>query len=99
MHLIEDLVFGRVLAELQLGRNKNAAAALRRAKKAWPLVALELVKSRHTRPENWNEERISLGGADQAYAYWKENAKYWRSTASIAPRAVNEVFRRRFWAR
>lgn len=77
---LEQLLYGRPLALFQLNRGTEAAKALRRAKKIYPLIAEELTRKTHTCPEGWQEERITLGGADQAYAYWKEFGKFWRKT-------------------
>jgi tetratricopeptide (TPR) repeat protein len=77
---LEQLVYGRPLALFQLDRKTEAARAFRRAKKFYPLIARELTQDTHVRPEGWQEERITLGGADQAYAYWKEFGKFWRKT-------------------
>jgi tetratricopeptide (TPR) repeat protein len=77
---MEQLAYGRPLALFQLGRIQEAAKALRRARKFLPLIAEELVKTTHKRPDGWNEERITLGGKDQAYDYWKEHGKYWQDT-------------------
>lgn len=46
----------------------------------YPLIAEELIKKTHPRPEGWDGERITLGGPDQAYAYWKEFGRFWRKT-------------------
>jgi hypothetical protein len=70
----------RPLALFQLKRVSEAAKALRFAKKIYPLVAQELIRETHVRPHGWQEDRITLGGADQAYAYWKEFGKFWRKT-------------------
>jgi len=77
---VEQLVYGRPLALFQLNRMTEAAKAFRRAKKVYPLIAAELIKETHVRPQGWQEDRITLGGADQAYAYWKEFGKFWRKT-------------------
>lgn len=55
------------LALFQLGRLKEASRALNLAIKHWPLVATELLKTRHRMPRGTNERYVSLGGADQAY--------------------------------
>lgn len=73
-----EFLYGRVLAFYRLGELKKAEKALRAAKKDLPLVAKELTKKRHTRPDDWNERYISLGGEDQAYAYWQDFGKLWK---------------------
>ncbi|MBU6402672.1 MAG: tetratricopeptide repeat protein [Verrucomicrobia bacterium] len=78
---LEQLMFGRPLAFFQLGRLKEASRAFRRAAKSWPLIARELVKTRHPRRSHWDaDERVALGSEDQAYAYWREHGKFWRNT-------------------
>jgi tetratricopeptide (TPR) repeat protein len=77
---MEQLVYGRALALFQLKRLAQAQKALRQALGLFPLIAVELLKSRHLRPEGWNEQRITMGGKDQAYAYWQEQGKFWERT-------------------
>jgi tetratricopeptide (TPR) repeat protein len=81
---LEQLVYGRPLALFQLNRVTEAAKAFRRAKRVYPLITEEQIRKTHVRPEGWQEERITLGGTDQAYACWKEFGKFWRKT----PRAL-----------
>jgi len=91
---LEQLVYGRPLALFQLSRGTEAAKAFRGAKQSYPLIAEELMKKRHACPEGWQEERITLGGADQAYAYWKEFGKFWRKTPgalAFARKVVREM--------
>ncbi len=77
---LEQLVYGRALALFQLGRLPQAKKALREAVRFYPLISEELLKSRHHRPKGWSEERITMGGKDQAYSYWKEQGKFWEQT-------------------
>jgi tetratricopeptide (TPR) repeat protein len=74
-----DLVFGKALALFQLGREEEAEAAYREAAQAWPLVHAELLKTRHTEPPLMSGF-ISMGGADQAFAYWEEHGPFWKAT-------------------
>ena len=74
------MVYGGPLALFQLGRLKEAGRALNLAIKHWPLVAAELLKARHRKPQGTNERYVSLGGADQAYWYWRRQGKYWAET-------------------
>jgi len=82
---LEQLVYGRPLALFQLNRVAAAARAFRRAQKFYPRIAEELTKITHVPPEGCQEDRITLGGADQAYAYWKEFSKFWRKTPGALP--------------
>jgi tetratricopeptide (TPR) repeat protein len=77
---LPDLVYGRPLALFQLRRLKEASRALNLAIKRWPLVATELLKTRHRKPKGTNERYVSLGGADQAYWYWQRQGKHWAET-------------------
>jgi tetratricopeptide (TPR) repeat protein len=75
-----DLMFGRALAHLQLGQKEKAEKALRAAASAWPLVHKELLKSRHPQPKSRFPGYITVGGEDQAYAYWSEYKEHWKGT-------------------
>jgi len=75
-HMAET-IYGRVLALVALKRNTKAEKAFRQAVAALPLVAAEIIKVRHPRPRNMDEGRYIVGGADQAWYYWREMGKYW----------------------
>ena len=75
-HMAET-IYGHVLALIALKRMTQAEKALKQALLTLPLVAEELVKIRHTRPKNMREGRYTVGGADQAWYYWRETGKYW----------------------
>lgn len=75
-HMAET-IYGRVLALIALKQMPKADKAFRLAVAALPLVAAEIVKARHPRPRNMDEGRYTVGGADQAWYYWKEAGKYW----------------------
>ena len=75
-----ELMYGRALAHLQLGQSDAAEAAFREASSAWPRVHRELLKSRHTRPPQAFPGYITVGGEDQAYAYWEEFGPHWKGT-------------------
>lgn len=77
---MEQLMYGRVLALYQLEHLDEAAEALVWAVELLPLVAQELIKVRHRRPENLFPDRVIWGGADQAYYYWQEQGHYWKDT-------------------
>lgn len=77
---MEQLVYGRPLALFQLSRLKTATTALNRAIKFLPLIAKELAKKQHRRPRGSNDEYVTMGGADQAYGYWKDHGKHWQDT-------------------
>ena len=73
-------VYGRALALYQLGRKARAGKALREAMEYLPLIAEELAKRRHRRPKNLRWDRVTVGGADQAYLYWHDEGQLWRKT-------------------
>ncbi len=75
-----DLRFGRALALFQLDRPDEAEAAYRDAAAEWPRVHEELLKTRHTRPKEMHPGYITVGGADQAFAYWEEYGEFWKGT-------------------
>jgi tetratricopeptide (TPR) repeat protein len=77
---LEQVIYGRALALLQLGRQAEAEQALTEAVEWLPLVGEELVKKRHRRPSNLNPDYVTHGGADQAYYYWKDQGQHWENT-------------------
>lgn len=77
---LEQSVYGRPLALFQLGQIAQARKALEDAARYFPRIARELLKKRHSRPRNWNDERITIGGQDQAYSYWRNHGIFWEQT-------------------
>jgi len=77
---IVDTLYGRALAHFQLGHREEAEAALQTAIEQYPLVAKELVKGWHKPPKGMKPDRVTVGGADEAYAYWQYVGRYWRET-------------------
>lgn len=75
-----NMVYGRVLALYQLGRKKEAAAALAEAMRYRPLVAKELIKKTHRAPKDSHPGYIMVGGADEAYHYWRGTGEFWAQT-------------------
>ena len=45
-----------------------------------PLIAQELLKTRHRRIANWDEGGVTVGSQAQAYGYWLEHGKFWQNT-------------------
>ena len=76
-----EITYGRALALFQLGRDHDATTALREAVRWRPRVAAELLKTRHRRPPSSIPGTITLGGADEAYAYWQHSGRFWGETA------------------
>jgi tetratricopeptide (TPR) repeat protein len=77
---IDAVLYGRVLAWYQLGHMDQATEALEKAHKWLPLIAQELVKTRHTPPRNLRPDRVTVGGPDEAYVYWQDQGEFWKST-------------------
>lgn len=77
---MEQSLYGKALGLFQLGRLEAARAALRQAVEELPLVAQELLKTRHRRPRSLVPGHITYGGADQAYEYWREQGRFWNET-------------------
>jgi tetratricopeptide (TPR) repeat protein len=75
-----DTLYGRPLALFQMGRRAQAKKALSIAVDAYPLVARELLKKRHTIPKNMSISYVTLGGADEAYDYWRNLGQFWKKT-------------------
>ena len=77
---MEQLLYGRVLALLQLGREQDAELALDRAFYNLPLVAQELTKQVHRPPTDFREGYVTHGGEDQAHDYWIHEGQHWEAT-------------------
>jgi tetratricopeptide (TPR) repeat protein len=78
--ILPEVLYGRVLAHYQLDHIDEAEAALDKALDILPKVAQELVKLRHTKPDTFKEDRITVGGDDEAYHYWIDSGPYWEGT-------------------
>ena len=78
--ILEHLVYGRPLALFQLGRLKEAGKALDAAITNYPLIATELLMTKHRKPKGIKAGYVTMGGQDQAFLYWKEHGRYWTET-------------------
>jgi tetratricopeptide (TPR) repeat protein len=87
-----ELLYGRVLALHQLGRIREAEEALKMAFDVLPLAARELVKSRHRKPKEVHPGYITRGGADEAYYYWTEQGRHWKSTPDDRRRSGRDTW-------
>ena len=76
--IMPDTLYGRALVLFQMGRKREANRALRRAIEYMPLVAKELLKARHRLPKSVIEGSVTVGGADEAYYYWREWGSLWK---------------------
>jgi tetratricopeptide (TPR) repeat protein len=86
-----EFLYGKVLAYYRLGEKAKARQSLSDAVEYLPLVAEELAKKRHVRPKNMRDRYISLGGADQAYAYWEEYGALWKKEDGILEWLINQL--------
>lgn len=75
-----EFMYTYPLALIMLGEIEKAKTLLEDAKSAFPLVAKELKKKRHLKPKYSFAGGITVGGADQAYEYWKQYGKYWSNS-------------------
>ena len=76
--IMSETVYGRVLALFKLGRRRQATPALKKAIDYLPLVRKELLKTKHRLPSRARPERITVGGADEAYYYWERSGQFWQ---------------------
>ncbi len=72
-----ETLYGRALALFKLGRKREATATLKKAVKYLPLVAKELLKTRHHLPKTASPDVVTLGGTDEAYYYWEHSGHFW----------------------
>jgi tetratricopeptide (TPR) repeat protein len=93
---MEQLVYGCPLALYQLGRRAEAEEALSQAVEFLPLVAVELVRDRHTRPKDLHPGTVTHGGADQAYYYWTDQGGHWENTPGAIELVRNRLRERYF---
>lgn len=75
--MMEQLLYGRALALFQLDKLREARKALDVAIKCYPLIAKELLKTKHRKPRGADERYVTLGSLAQAYLYWKQHGEYW----------------------
>lgn len=81
------LLYGRVLALFMLDRKEDAAASLLEAARFSPMVAKELTKKTHPAPRDLHPGYVTVGGADEAYYYWRDAGEFWKR----APGALDFV--------
>jgi tetratricopeptide (TPR) repeat protein len=74
------LLFGRVLALFMLERREEAAASLAEAARFAPMIAKELTKKTHPAPRDLHPGFVTMGGADEAYYYWRDSGESWKRT-------------------
>ncbi len=74
---MSETMYGQALALFKLERRREATTALKKAIKYSPLVAKELLKTKHRLPKTASPDVVTLGGADEAYYYWEHWGRYW----------------------
>lgn len=78
--LMPELSYGKVLALFQKNMQDEAKEAAKEAIRDMPLVARELTSERHKVAKGETPEYVTIGGRDQAYAYWSDFGEYWKKT-------------------
>ncbi len=77
---LPETTYGRALALFRLRRFDEADDVLREAIADLPLVATEMLKAKHRVPRRPYPGMVTVGGADQAYDYWKSAGALWSAT-------------------
>lgn len=77
-----EILYSKALALAIAKRVPEARTALATCLDRLPLVAKELLSRKHPEPDRTYPGSITLGGADQAWEYWKEYGRYWRKSRS-----------------
>ncbi|MDI6726350.1 MAG: tetratricopeptide repeat protein [Smithellaceae bacterium] len=78
--ILVDTLYARPLVLIQLGRREEAVKLLASATEQYPLVARDLLGRRHVRPRGSEPGFVEVGGADEAYEYWRRMGKNWKKT-------------------
>jgi tetratricopeptide (TPR) repeat protein len=79
--IMPETLYGRALALFKLGRRQEATVALQEAIEYLPLVGKELLKTKHRLPRTARPDRVTVGGADEAYYYWEQSGQFWKQDA------------------
>ena len=72
-----DLRYSNALALVLSGQEAKARESLAQCVQRRPLVAEELLRSSHPEPDRKHPGMITLGGADEAWEYWRNWGPYW----------------------
>ncbi len=75
-----DIVMGKLLALLKLKKMTEAKKYLNKIKDYQLHVIKELLKPSHPKPATIIEDRVRLGGEDEAYFYWQSQGNLWQTT-------------------
>ena len=76
-----EVLYSHALALALTKKKEEARALMKDCVQRLPLVAEELLSRAHPEPAR-EPGSITLGGADQAWVYWKEHGRYWRKSRS-----------------
>ncbi len=79
--IMPETLYGRALALFKLGQRQEATVALQEAIEYLPLVAKELLKTKHRLPRTARPDMVTVGGADEAYYYWEHSGQFWEEDA------------------
>ncbi len=79
--IMSETLYGRALALFKLGQRQEATVALQEAIEYLPLVAKELLKTKHRLPRTARPDMVTVGGADEAYYYWEHSGQFWEEDA------------------
>lgn len=71
---------GKVLALFKLGMIDEARKCLKKNKKYQQHTIRELLKPTHPQPEGLMEDRMTIGGDDEAWYYWRNQSNLWEAT-------------------
>lgn len=72
-----DILYSKALALSDLKRTDEARAAVQECIVVRPLVAREILADRHVEPERKYPGHITVGGADEAWEYWRVYGCHW----------------------
>lgn len=72
-----NILYSKALALSRAKRTNEAQTAVQECVAARPLVAQELLRDKHIEPERRFPGMIALGGADEAWEYWRTYGGYW----------------------
>ena len=88
-----EIAYSKVIALLHLGCHNEAKENLKWAIQQNRKVAIELLKTQHTRPEAAFPGYTTLGGEEEAFIYWEQNSIHW-SKDSEAFKLLHELMQK-----
>lgn len=85
-----NFLYGKFLALYQLGKIEKSLIQFKKAKKAFPLVAEELMKTKHSVIDDEfvdeiekNDFDIIVGSKEEATEYWHSNHQFWKVAKGV----------------